>query len=926
VISYDPPHNLVFFVQRRGRARHENSTNILFLLKNDARANIYDWAVLEAEMVRMYLEANIEQFDELDRQDSCLQKDSYRVPATGALLTHENAQAHLNHFCQVGISHVSNNIDMRPEYTTERDPSTRLWTATVTLLSFVHPNLRSAQSEQSWHAERCAIYDAAFQIYVHLHENGLVNDNLLPLFRDQRPEEGQILVDQSSIIEVSERRSVWKPACDAMSKPDALWMSSIVEIFGSEGLLLTMDMWTPGQRPSIGTFSLYWDDKTTYTVTIRASNHELPDDCTVLTTAREITRLLLRAVYGDKVLSDRIDFPAIFAPSSCDDLEAWLIQRQRDPQQLEVERLQQNADYGLLRSRRTTERKFILLGIVDTPHDTEIQIEASVFPRRRDFLHAVANLDAIPTDRAVKHVLSASDCTMDALEAKYSQFAAFIPCIMHRVDVNFLVHELMSTKLSDLALGELSLVLEAICSPMAREELDYNRLEYLGDCLLKHSVELQLLAQNRSWPEKYLTQQKDRVVCNTNLSEAALTAQLETFILTKNFTANKWRPIYASEVLSDATDVKRQMSTKVLADVVEALIGASYVEGGLSKAHACVELLLPKETWWPMDRCFSALVEGLVPCDITDLRPLERLIGHEFKHPTLLVEATTHVSFEGNHTGMSYERLEYIGDSVLDIIITPKLFAHSSKLRHWQLHGVHEALMNSHFLGFCCLRYAIEDEIFVVVQDTDSLGIPTPTLQPSKRQLHLYDFVRAAPVFTKYRTDAVTAFKTLRQPIEDALYHGDEYPWCDLVALYPHKYLCDIVESILGALYIDTGGDLTVCEAFVQRLGILEIMDHILDHRVRTLSPKERMGVVADQGKVKYLTGVNEDKVSYTCTVTVDDVEVYTVDGCANKVEAEVKAAYHAVKILESRDEDPNHRRRRQNKTEDMAPQAQHDV
>jgi dsRNA-specific ribonuclease len=674
------------------------------------------------------------------------------------------------------------------------------------------------------------------------------------------------------------------------------------------------------------TFAIYWDDSTTYTVTLRASDRELPSDCADLTRVRAITKLLLRAVFGDKVSSERVDFPVMFVPTDCEDLEAWLSERQQDPRQLELELLQQKAEYGLLRSHRTTDRKFFLLGIVDTPHEMETQIEVSVFPRRRDFLHAVANLEAVPADRKVKHTLCLSDCTMDALEAKYSQFAAFIPCIMHRVDVNFLVDELMSTKLSSLALKDSSLVLEAICSPAAREELDYNRLEYLGDCLLKHIIELQLLAQNRSWPEKYLTEQKDRVVCNTNLSTAALNAQLESFILTKNFTANKWRPVYASDVLSAAADGTRQMSTKVLADVVEALIGVSYVDGGLSKAHACVELLLPGETWWPMDRCFNVLVADLAPCDISNLRPLERLIGYTFRHPSLLVEATTHISFEGKHTGMSYERLEYIGDSVLDMIITPKLFAHPSNLRHWQLHGVHEALVNSHFLGFCCLRYVLEDDISIIIAPDPSDGHGVPVLQPSTRALHIYDFLRAAPIFTKYRHAATAAFATLRGPIEAALSHGDEYPWCDLVALSPHKSFCDMIESILGALYIDSGGDLGVCEAFVARLGILNAMEHILAHRVRTLSPKERMGVVADQGKVKYLNvhrGDGGEEAAgggegYGCTVTVDDVEVFTVEGCGNKVEAETKAAYHAVKVLEGRGEDPMRRRRRLNKTEGM--------
>jgi dsRNA-specific ribonuclease len=874
-------------------------------------------------MVEMYVNADVERLDEMQTQEDLAQRDSYRVPSTGALLTHENAQAHLHHFCQVGVSQATDHVDLRPEYSTIQDESTKLWSASVTLPSYVHPSLRHAESEQSWHTERSAIYDAAFQAYVNLHENGLVNDNLLPLFKDNRPEEGQMHLDQPSIKEVSERRPVWWAACDELRKPEVMWSRSIIEISGPEGCLVTMSMWTPERRPTDETFQLHWDDMRTYTVSVHASDGKSLENCAEIAATREITKLLLRAVYGDKVSPERDDFPAIFAPVNCDDLHVWLSKRQQNPRQLDISSLRPREEWGLLRSRRIPGRSFFLRNFTDASQTTDTQVQVKVFPKRRDFLHAVANLDVISADETVKHTLYASECTMDVLEAKYSQFAAFIPCIMHRVDVNLLVDELCTTILRDLALKDTSLVLEAISSPPARESTDYNRLEYLGDCLLKHITEVQLMTQHRSWPENYLTEQKDRIVCNKNLSKAALNARLDHFILTKIFTGNKWRPIYAGEVLAETTEQKRSMSTKVLADVMEALIGAAYVDGGLNKAHACIQLLLPEETWWPMDRCFSGLVEGLSPCDISDLRPLERLIGHTFRYPSLLVEATTHVSFQGSHTGMSYERLEFLGDSVLDVIITPKLFAHASKLKHWQLHGVHEALVNSHFLGFCCLRYATEDEVFVVVNDHDAEGLPMPDLQPSTRQLHLYDFMRASSIFAAYRIKAVAAFETLRRPIEDALSHGYEYPWCDLVALSPHKFFCDLVESIIGALYIDSGGDLRVCEAFVKRLGILDFMQHMLDHGVKTLSPKERMGIVADQGKVKYVNSLSEDKLSHTCTVNVDDEKVFTVEGCGNKVEAEVKAAYYAAKIWENRQDDQNRRKRRLKRTEDTTMHAE---
>ena len=52
------------------------------------------------------------------------------------------------------------------------------------------------------------------------------------------------------------------------------------------------------------------------------------------------------------------------------------------------------------------------------------------------------------------------------------------------------------------------------------------------------------------------------------------------------------------------------------------------------------------------------------------LPDLERRIGHRFKDPALLAQALTHRSFGSPH----YERLEFLGDSVLGCVITESLF------------------------------------------------------------------------------------------------------------------------------------------------------------------------------------------------------------------------------------------------------------
>lgn len=51
-----------------------------------------------------------------------------------------------------------------------------------------------------------------------------------------------------------------------------------------------------------------------------------------------------------------------------------------------------------------------------------------------------------------------------------------------------------------------------------------------------------------------------------------------------------------------------------------------------------------------------------------DLQRLQQnVLGHSFSHPALLQQALTHVSRFG---GVDYQRLEFLGDSVLDLYVS----------------------------------------------------------------------------------------------------------------------------------------------------------------------------------------------------------------------------------------------------------------
>jgi len=70
------------------------------------------------------------------------------------------------------------------------------------------------------------------------------------------------------------------------------------------------------------------------------------------------------------------------------------------------------------------------------------------------------------------------------------------------------------------------------------------------------------------------------------------------------------------------------MSSKTLADVVEALIGAAFVDGGLEKAYQCIRTLLPREIWF--DEHLTILASAVAPRSHTSLELLEQLVVTHF--------------------------------------------------------------------------------------------------------------------------------------------------------------------------------------------------------------------------------------------------------------------------------------------------------
>ena len=148
----------------------------------------------------------------------------------------------------------------------------------------------------------------------------------------------------------------------------------------------------------------------------------------------------------------------------------------------------------------------------------------------------------------------------------------------------------------------------------------------------------------------------------------------------------------------------------------------------------------------------------------------------------------------------------------------------------------------------------------------------------------------------------------LRDAIDDAIKHGTHYPWALLAKLEAHKFYSDIVESLLGAVWIDSGS-FDVCRGIVERMGILPYLRRILKDGVQVWHPKEEIGVLADTETVTYVIDRREKKEDgevgkeYWCKILVGEVVVVEMGGGVTKEEVKTKAAEAAVRLLRERKE-----------------------
>ncbi|KAF2201943.1 dicer-like protein 2 [Delitschia confertaspora ATCC 74209] len=911
VVCFEPPKNLKSFIQRRGRARKEKSKYIILIPESGSILHSPEkWHLLEEDMKKAYVD-DLREAKAAEEQEKIDEYGHrvYQVPSTGALLTLDNATQHLYHFC--AILRSGPYVDSRPQFSFTEDSYGGI-IAHVTLPISVVPNLRKATSLEAWGTERMARNDAAFQAYKALHLAGLLNDNLLPLVDEGKDEQGEFNIQDRtpSLIEVLPSFDPWVAVAEVQASAPQLYYQSLLTVATDGENSLRMVLLTPSEMPDMPPTTLFWNETKTYTVNASPLATVTLDD-EELTVMRSITLKLLCSVFGSRMPEDREDFLYLFVP--CDGKGFWNLETLKSwRQKVEgikpaldiVQRCTNPSSCGWVQTHGDM-RKYILKNIIHpstsafSSENAGTRLEVMRAPKRRDFLHRVPAGNSGNEAYTTVHQLDAAECVVDCLPSSYTIFALFVPSIIHRYG-NFLLAERLRTSILrpvTFNRSHLSLILTAMTSSATNEEDNYQRMEFLGDCVLKYITSIHLMASRLAWPESLLTARKGHTNSNGFLARATMAAGLERFIITKRFTGLKWKPTYVGDLIPTEQPTESIFqSSKLLADVVESLIGASYIQGGITKALTCIQTLLPLESWMSISNANQILYNAAPSEEVTHISAVEKLIGYTFTKKMLLLEALTHASYNGPTSNCSYERLEFLGDAVLDFIIVKRLFAHSPPLSHQTMHSIRTAMANASFLAFRMFETILpEEKINIYIDET--MHARSGDLEIMQRAL--WQFLRhSSPHITENQFAAKARHEKSREEILEEMRNGKEYPWQLFAFTDAEKFHSDIVESVLGAVYIDSHGSISACEAFVAKLGISDCLERILRDGVDCLHPKERLGIIAVEKKVEYVNLGRNKGGMWQCRVRVGDKEVGGVVEGMKRLGAETVAAWKAVGIL----------------------------
>ncbi|KAL6878157.1 hypothetical protein ACP4OV_012327 [Aristida adscensionis] len=330
-------------------------------------------------------------------------------------------------------------------------------------------------------------------------------------------------------------------------------------------------------------------------------------------------------------------------------------------------------------------------------------------------------------------------------------------------------------------------ILEALTTKKAQEEFSQESLETLGDSFLKYVATQHLFRKYKRHHEGMLTKMKKNLISNSALCQLACNNNLVGYIRSEAFDPETWiiPGLYDtcgnSKIfcLSPNMYSVRNMSikSKRIADSIEALIGAYLSAAGEKAAFLFLTSL-------GMDIEFHSEMEVEMKIarkyeEFINVSSLEAMLGYNFSDHSLLLEALTHGSYQTNATTSCYQRLEFLGDAVLDHLFTDCFYHQYPECTPGLLTDLRSASVNNNCYAHAAVKAGLHKHIL-----------------HSSSELH------------RRMADCLGSFKHS--------FSGPSHGWEAGIGL--PKVLGDVIESIAGAIYIDSKHNKEVVWRSMKRL------------------------------------------------------------------------------------------------------------
>ncbi|CAK7198922.1 Dicer-like protein 2 [Sporothrix eucalyptigena] len=98
---------------------------------------------------------------------------------------------------------------------------------------------------------------------------------------------------------------------------------------------------------------------------------------------------------------------------------------------------------------------------------------------------------------------------------------------------------------------------------------------------------------------------------------------------------------------------------------------------------------------------------------------------------------------------------------------------------------------------------------------------------------------------------AATTVSDLQSHMPKQLWTGHKYPWELLLGLGANKFHSDILEAVIGAIWVDSGS-MTEVERLLEKVGILPYLRRAVKEDIHLMHPKEELGTVTGSAKIRY--------------------------------------------------------------------------